>query len=133
MRLISKLFIGDKFTATKIFTKEEVLQFANLTEDTNLIHCDSEYVKSKFNFDGCVVHGALINGFIAGIIGKKLPGTFLFSQETKFQKPLIVDEQFTANITIDSIKKQFAFCTLTCVSCKDNEVILKGKAVFKQT
>lgn len=83
---------------TRIVRQEDVDRFAKITGDTNFIHsieCSRE--------DRCI-HGALLNGFISGIIGTKLPGpgAIVIKQTFKFPNKCVIDEEI--EIIVDLIE-----------------------------
>ncbi|CAG5095481.1 Similar to Fcp3C: Follicle cell protein 3C-1 (Drosophila melanogaster) [Cotesia congregata] len=60
-----KFKVGDKVSVVRKITDDDVLNFAKLTNDYNPIHVSAEKK---------LVHGALLNGFLSGVLGTKLPG-----------------------------------------------------------
>lgn len=75
----------------RTITQSDVDQFTKLTGDTNFIHM-SECPPEK----RCV-HGAFLNGIVAGIIGTKLPGhgTIVLQQDFAFPYKCVCDEEIT--------------------------------------
>lgn len=75
--------------ATRIITQTEVDEFARLTGDTNYIH------SAECPPDKRCVHGAFLNGIVAGIIGTKMPGpgSIVLRQEFKFPQRCVADEE----------------------------------------
>lgn len=76
MRTTRRLFlkIGDMASMRKRFTREDLLTFSKLSNDTNPVHFDEDYVKKQGVFKGLVVHGILLGSLFSGIAGTKLPG-----------------------------------------------------------
>nr|CAB3254706.1 hydroxyacyl-thioester dehydratase type 2, mitochondrial [Phallusia mammillata] len=129
-RQCSTFEVGKKVTLTRRFSEEDLKDFAKLTGDYNPIHLDDKVALSTGIFVGRVVHGALINGFISGILGTKLPGpgTIAFSQEMRFPKPLYIDEEMTAEVTIAAIKRKFLECNISCFVKQSSKVVMSGTA-----
>ena len=57
-----------------------------------------------------------------------VPGVIYLSQELKFPKPVFVNDTVRAEIMIDNIDKNIAFCTTQCVRVSDQVVVVEGKA-----
>ncbi len=130
-----KLKIGDKASISKIFTEEDVIQFANISTDTNPIHMDDEYAQTSI-FGQRIVHGMLVASLFSGLIGIQLPGegTIYLGQNLNFRAPILIGEQATATVEIVNIREDKPIITLhtLCVNNK-GEVAIEGEAVVKIT
>lgn len=80
----------------RIITQDQVDQFAQLTGDTNYIH------SSECPPDKRCVHGAFLNGIVAGIIGTKIPGpgSIVVQQDFAFPQKCVCDEEITITVRI---------------------------------
>ena len=124
--------IGQKASQTKMFTKEEVLSFSKLTSDKNPIHFDDEYA-STTRFKKTIVQGPMVVSLIGGILGSHLPGpgTIYINQETKFLKPLYINETVTAWVEVVKIREDKPVVTLkNWVEKEDGEIVLEGESVI---
>lgn len=124
--------IGQKASQKKKFSKEEVLSFSKLTSDDNPIHFDEEYA-SNTRFKRTIVQGPMVVSLIGGILGSQLPGpgTIYISQETKFLKPVFVDEYVTAWVEVVKIREDKPVVTLRNWIEKDNgEIVIEGESVI---
>ena len=124
--------IGQKASQTKKFTNEEVISFSKLTSDSNPIHFDEEYA-SKTRFKKPIVQGPMVVALIGGILGSTLPGpgTIYISQETKFLKPLFINETVTAWVEVEKIRDDKPIITLKNWIEKENgEIVLEGQSVI---
>lgn len=124
--------IGQKASQKKKFTKEEVLSFSKLTSDDNPIHFDEEYA-SNTRFQRTIVQGPMVVSLIGGILGSQLPGpgTIYISQETKFLKPVFIDEFVTAQVEVVKIREDKPVVTLRNWVEKDNgEIVIEGESVI---
>lgn len=115
----NRIAVGDTVSVTKAITQEDVLNFAKLTGDYNPIH-----VELPRN----IVHGALLNGLVSGVIGTKLPGpgTIVVQETLVFPKPCYVGDVIETKIEITSVRKIIK-CQFTCTANGD-KVVLKGDA-----
>lgn len=93
------LSVGDSIRFSKPLSAADVDRFAAASGDTNPIHLDAQRAEQT-RFDGRIVHGALLSGLISAALAR-LPGDVIYlSQETKFLRPVSVDERATASIEI---------------------------------
>ena len=93
---------GDLFS--KEFVVSEALQngFVELFKDRNPLHVDKAFAVAK-GFQGRVMHGNILNGFLSFFIGECLPikNVMIYSQEIHFRKPVYAGDvlQYKAMIT----------------------------------
>lgn len=123
--------LGQKANQTTKFTKEEVLSFSKLTSDNNPIHFDEDYA-SKTRFKRIIVQGPMVVALIGGILGSTLPGpgTIYISQETKFLKPLFIDETITVWVEVVKIREDKPVVTLkNWIEKESGEIVLEGLSV----
>jgi acyl dehydratase len=117
---------GDKVSEIKCVSQEDVNIFSQLTGDHNPIH---KMPPGALN-DPAIVHGALLNGLISGVIGTKLPGpgTMVVSQILHFPNPCYTGEQVVVTVEITSVRKLIA-CKFSCtVDRKSKVTVLHGEA-----
>jgi acyl dehydratase len=131
----NELRIGDKASLSKIFTEEEVFQFADISTDKNPLHLDEEFGRASI-FGQRVVHGMLVASLFSSLIGMKLPGegSIYLGQELVFKAPVIIGEEVTATVEIINLRKDKPIVTLrtVCVNSKGT-VVIEGAAVVKIT
>ena len=127
--------IGDRVSLSKVFTEEDVIQFASLSKDTNPIHLDDSYAADSV-FGTRIVHGMLVASLFSGLIGVELPGagSIYLGQTLKFVAPVHIGEEITASVEIVKIREDKPIVTLRTV-CSNNEgqVLIEGEAVVKVT
>ncbi|KAJ8889747.1 hypothetical protein PR048_009248 [Dryococelus australis] len=113
------LAVGDSVTVKKVVTSEDVENFRNLTGDSNPIHFGSE----------AIVHGALLNGIVSGVIGTRLPGpgTKVVAQCLEFPNACCVEDEVCVTVTVTSVRK-IVVCSFTCVTSHNKKTVLKGEA-----
>ncbi|KAK7070381.1 Armadillo repeat-containing protein 7 [Halocaridina rubra] len=122
---------GDTVTLAKKITQEDVEKFAKLSGDTNPIHIDRVYVKNRTNFDDCVVHGALLNGLVSGVIGTRLPGpgTLVVKQELNFPSPCYVGEEVNLTVRLRELRK-IVTVDFSCVT-DSGKIVLWGNCKLR--
>ncbi|KAK2586615.1 hypothetical protein KPH14_011488 [Odynerus spinipes] len=110
---------GDQVSIFKTITNSDVLDFARLTKDYNPIH-----INSTKN----IVHGALLNGLVSGVLGTKLPGpgTIVAEQILKFPNPCYVGDTVEIIVQIISVRK-IVKCEYNLIANEDR-IVLKGEA-----
>jgi acyl dehydratase len=130
-----KLKIGDRASIIKRFVDEDILIFSELSNDKNPIHLDSNFA-SKTNFGQKIVHGMLIASLFSGLLGEKLPGkgTIYLGQTITFIKPVFINEEVTASVEIQYIRKDKPIYTLkTICETKLNGIVVDGEAIVKNS
>lgn len=112
---------GDKVSVSKNVTDNDVINFAKLTNDFNPIHIDP---------DKKVVHGALLNGFLSGVLGTKLPGpgTIVLEQFIRYPKPCYPGDKLIITVEILSARKIIK-CNYSIVA-NSIKVVLEGEGKF---
>jgi 3-hydroxybutyryl-CoA dehydratase len=127
---MDRITIGKQVEFSKSFTKQNILDFSQVSEDNNPIHVDKNYATNSI-FGNQVVHGVLLVGMFSKIFGTLYPGngSIYLGQTSKFIKPAFIDELILARVTLISFdydKNQGIFLT-ECF--KDSDVlILTGEA-----
>ncbi|KAH0564349.1 hypothetical protein KQX54_011534 [Cotesia glomerata] len=116
-----KFKVGDKVSVVRKITEDDVMNFAKLTNDYNPIHVSAEKK---------LVHGALLNGFLSGVLGTKLPGpgTIVVHQTLNFLKPCYAGDTIDITIEILSARKIIK-CGYKLVT-DDERVVLEGEGTF---
>jgi len=127
------LYVGQKATDTKVITLENVLKFSQLTGDYNPVHVDREYA-SKTIFKDIIAHGPYIMTIITTLFANELPGegsVYLY-QDSKFIKPVYINDIITAVIEITSLmpEKRIVVLDTRCVNQNGEDVII-GTAKIK--
>jgi|TARA_B110000090_G_C13147425_1_gene356258 acyl dehydratase len=117
--------VGQVGRLERQFTDEHVLAFGHLSGDFNPVHYK---VVAHSPFDRPIVHGMLYSSMFGTTFATMVPGVIYLSQELKFPKPVFVNDTVRAEIMIDKIHKNIAFCTTQCVRVSDQVVVVEGKA-----
>ena len=133
--MISNLKVGDRASLSKAFTEEDVIQFANISTDTNPIHLDESFAADTV-FGHRIVHGMLIASLFSALVGVKLPGegTIYLGQSLSFKAPVSIGEQVTASVEIVKIREDKPIVTLRTLCIKsEGQIVIDGEAVVKVT
>lgn len=117
--ILKTLKAGNEISVIKTVTKDDILNFAKLTGDYNPIH---------FEISNHLVHGALLNGLVSGILGTKIPGpgTIVVEQNFKFPAPCYAGDIIEIKVQIVSIRKIMK-CEYICIA-NGEKIVLKGNA-----
>jgi len=125
--------IGKEEALTVTITSEMVNDFAKLSGDLNPIHIDEEYAKQTI-FGKRISHGMLVASLISNVIANKLPGpgTIYMSQDLSFRKPVFINDEVTAVVTVLEKKKEKPIYKLktVCVN-QNNEIVIDGESYVR--
>ncbi|KOB73749.1 Armadillo repeat-containing protein 7 [Operophtera brumata] len=113
---------GDKIRIQKTLTQKDLDAFSNLTSDHNYLHQNNGNKRP-------IVHGALLNGLVAGLIGTHLPGpgTVLVSQTMKFPNKCFVGEKLTISVELVDVRKILKV-KFFCIVEEEKKVVFEGEA-----
>jgi acyl dehydratase len=128
-----KFAIGDSAKMSKVFTYDDVKNFAELSGDVNPVHLDKTFASTTI-FKKPIVHGFLFSSMISALLANKLPGpgSIYIHQELNFKVPVYHGEKVTAIVEIEEIKPEKSIYILKTECLKnDSEIVLTGKAVIK--
>ena len=87
-------------------TNEVYLAFLVCSGDTNPLHYNDEYART-LGYSGKLMHGALLNAMISGLVGTALPvrDTMCLMQKVNYRKPFFLNETVDLTATVDSIQE----------------------------
>ena len=129
--MITTLKIGNSASITRLFTEQDVIDFARLTGDNNPAHLDAAYA-AQTQFKHQIVHGMLVGSLFSTLLGAHLPGegTIYMGQNLQFKAPVYFDTEVIATAEIIKIHESKPIVTLktTCVDSEGNELVT-GEAV----
>jgi acyl dehydratase len=130
--VISYFSVGQKASATRVFTDEDVRAYAALSGDNNPLHVDPEYAR-RTSFGRPTVHGLLAATLFTQILGTQLPGpgSVHAGQLLKFLKPVYVGERVTATVEIASINRHRGIVRLITRAQTSEGVAIEGEAVVR--
>jgi len=125
--------IGQSASLKRTFSEEDLILFSTLSMDVNPVHLDEVFAATT-PFKQRIVHGFLYASLISGVLGTKLPGpgAIYLSQEMKFLRPVYLEEEVKATVTVlekDALKKTVVFETI-CTKAS-GKMVLSGRAIIK--
>ena len=131
-KTVEQLEVGESAYFAKTLADTDMLQFAGVTGDVNLLPINDEFAK-KTIFKQRIAHGMLTAGFITNIIGMKLPGygSTVKKQSVKFTKPVFIGDTIEIGVTITSkdIENNTADFSVTAKNQK-SDVVMTGSGVI---
>ncbi|WP_338793734.1 MaoC family dehydratase [Bernardetia sp. MNP-M8] len=102
-----KLNEQDEYRLTFSYSQEQVNRFAEVTGDNNPLHLDEEYAATTM-FKRPIMHGFLGGSVFSKIFGTLFPGegTIYMNQTMNFMRPMFVDTEYEAVMTITEINRE---------------------------
>jgi len=128
-----QISIGDCAETTRVFSSEDVLEFARLTGDNNPIHINEEAGKNSI-FGARVVHGALVASLFSKVLGMQLPGEgcIYLAQNSSFRRPVYIGDEIKVVVKVvekDEVRK---FVKLETIAYNQKgEKVIVGDALLK--
>ncbi|MBO8140276.1 MAG: MaoC family dehydratase [Thermosipho sp. (in: Bacteria)] len=123
--------LNQTYEVKRKITAHMVETFAEITGDKNPVHLDEEYA-SKTIFKKRIAHGILSVGLISAVLGMEFPGpgTIYMKQNTKFLKPIYLDEEITITITVkEKIDEKSRLVLTTQIIKEDGKLAVDGEAL----
>ncbi len=132
MKTIQAFRVGQTAELTTIFTGEKVVQFADISNDHNPIHLDSEYA-GKSRFGKRIVHGFLVGSLISAVIANIMPGegSIYVNQNLNFKRPVFWNDEIRAKVAITNIDVEKSLIELSTICINQNgKNVIEGTAVI---
>ena len=123
--------LNQTYEVKRKITAKMVETFAEITGDKNPVHLDEGYA-SKTIFKKRIAHGILSVGLISAVLGMEFPGpgTIYMKQDTKFLKPIYLDEEITIKITVkEKIEEKSRLVLTTQIIKEDGKLAVDGEAL----
>jgi acyl dehydratase len=127
-----EITIGQTATYRRRIGEREIAFFAAASGDVNPLHLDAGYAAGT-RFGERIAHGMLSAGLISAAVALVLPGpgSVYVSQSLRFLRPVHVDDELTANMTVTAKRDDKHFVTLDCeVVNQDGKAVVSGEAVI---
>ena len=76
--------------------------FLALFHDTSPIHIDTAFAQAR-GFNGCVMHGAILNGFLSHFIGVRFPGrnSLLLTVDIRYLAPSFLGDKIEIRAEVE--------------------------------
>lgn len=102
-----KLNEQDEYRLPFSYSQDQVNRFAEVTGDNNPLHLDEEYAATTM-FKRPIMHGFLGGSVFSKIFGTLFPGegTIYMNQTMNFMRPMFVDTEYEAVMTITEINRE---------------------------
>jgi 3-hydroxybutyryl-CoA dehydratase len=116
-----------RFSAT--LSEKMIMDFDDISGDTNPLHTDNNYAQSK-GFKDCVVYGMLTSAFYSTLVGMHLPGKHAILQgiNIQFTKPVFIGDQLNIVGNISFINEAFKVIEIKAkIINQDNEKVSAAK------
>jgi len=119
----------DSFFQNFIVTETIYNGFVDLFKDTNPLHLNETFAKEK-GFEGKVMHGNILNGFLSFFIGECLPvkNVVIHSQEINFKNAVYLDDKISLEAlvvdvfeSVNAVEMKFLFKN------SDMKIVARGK------
>ena len=127
------LRIGQSYEMQRVFTNQEITDFAKLSYDTNPLHTDPEFAKIT-QFGQLIVPGFLTASLFSAIIGTKFPGcgSIYLNQSMTLRKPVFPGQKVIAVVRAKTLFPEKHHVLLeTCVYDAEGQVLIEGDALVK--
>lgn len=126
-----KFVPGDTYKTRFRYTQAEVDRFAEVTGDRNPLHADTQ-VARKSLFKRPIMHGFLGASVFSRALGMDFPGagTIYLSQDLQFKRPMFVDTEYEAVLTVQELRPERHMATIgtQVIDVDSGEVTINGSA-----
>lgn len=130
------LSIGQRAAFDTQVSARELDQFIALSGDTNRLHADAAFARSR-GYPDRVVHGALLSALVSRLAGVHLPGEncILHSLSLQFKVPVIVGARLRVEGVIDQLSDavQAGVLKVSVTDLTTGRLAASGKAHFGLT
>jgi len=123
-RTVQGLQAGDTFTVSRCFTEQDMVAFADITQDYNAVHFDSRFSGAK-NFKDRICHGLLVGSMLTEIGGQI--GWLASAMNFKFKQPVYFGDTITCRFTITEIDERRRACAEAVYFNQDGDIVLKAE------
>ena len=120
-----------KITITKKITMEDVQKFIEISGDNNPIHTDENFAKRTI-FKKPIAHGLISASLISAGLTKLMgEGNIWLAQDLKFEKPVYIGDEITANLNITNIDARKVYKIETILRNQNGKIVISGFAECK--
>ena len=121
--------LADKFEERFVIKNETYQGFVEVFKDKKPLHTNRQFAIDK-GFNGMVMHGNILNGFLSYFIGESLPtkNVIIHSQEIQFKNAVYLNDEleFNAEVigiyeSVNAVEFKYNFKN------KETKIVAKGK------
>ena len=123
MKAVEGISVGDTFSASRTFTEQDVMEFANISRDYNPVHFDDRFA-GAMKFNGKICHGLLIGSMLTEIGGQL--GWLATEMDFKFQKAVYFGDTITLELTIIDIDENGLATSKAVFTNQNGAVVLEA-------
>ena len=97
--------VGQTVSVIRRVTEDIYRAFVTCSGDTNPLHADDVYARQQ-GYPGKLMHGAILNAFVSGLVGTSLPtsDTMCLSQKVNFKRPFFLPDEVVLDVCVESIQ-----------------------------
>jgi acyl dehydratase len=103
IRAVEGLKVGDSFSYTRVFSKNDTARFGDMTRDYNPVHYDRRWAQTK-GYSDLICHGLLVGSMICEFGGQV--GWLATGMDFKFLKPVYFGDTVHCVITLTEIREK---------------------------
>lgn len=132
-RTFDEIVVGDTARLSRRLTERDIQLFALASGDVNPAHLDPEYAAMDI-FHHVIAHGMWGGGLISAVLGTELPGpgAIYLGQTLRFVRPVTIDDDITAEVTVTAKDIDHHNITLACRCINQHgEEVIVGEARVK--
>ena len=125
------LALGQAAEIVRTFSAADLLEYRDLSGDTNPAFSDAAYAKMQ-GWPGLRVPGGLLGGLFSFLLGTRLPGrgTNWLKQRLAFPAPCYAGQEVTARVEIVRLRPEKDLVNLrTTCTTSDGRVVCEGEAL----
>ena len=106
---------GDSFVEYFTVSPDVHSGFIALFHDRHPLHTDTAYAVS-LGFEGIVMHGNILNGFLSYFVGRCLPepDVMILRQEIKFSRPVFLNDRLKLDVRVVDVHESVGLIELGC-------------------
>ena len=118
-------------TISKKITKEDIKKFIEISGDDNPVHIDENFAKRTI-FKKPIAHGLISASLISAGLTKLMgEGNIWLTQDLKFEKPVYIDDEVTANLKVVNIDSNKVYRIETTLRNQKGKIVISGFAECK--
>ena len=109
-------------------SEADMTAFALLSGDTNPLHTDDAFARSR-GFEGRVVYGSLLSAQLSRLVGMEMPGRdgVFVGLNVTFAKPVYVGRPVMLKAEIAEVSEAASLIVIKFQLRSDDRVVAKGK------